>query len=125
VQTRLQELGFYQGQVDGVFGQGTRAAVQRFFQTQTDLAGRGMISDITAGVFGLSPRELDPAVPAATRAGAGPNHAQGANAPQSGAGPGGNAQGTQPRPSSTSTQQQGGTATPSQGSPGSPQPAPR
>jgi peptidoglycan hydrolase-like protein with peptidoglycan-binding domain len=138
VQTRLQELGFYQGQVDGVFGQGTRAAVQRFFQTQTDLAGRGMISDITAGVFGLSPRELDPAVPAATRAGVGPKHAQGANAPQSGAAQGNNARGTetqgttnQPsdmqrsRSSGTSTPQQGGTATPPQGGTGNPQPAPR
>jgi peptidoglycan hydrolase-like protein with peptidoglycan-binding domain len=123
VQTRLHELGFYQGEVDGVFGQGTRAAVQRFFQTQADLAGRGMISDVTAGVFGLSPRELDPAVPAATRAGAGPKHAQGANAQQSGtqqsgAPQGSSVQGIRPQPSGTSTAQRGGTATPPQGATG-------
>jgi len=62
LQTHLQELGFYQGPVDGVLGDQTRSSLRHFFQTQADLASRGIVSDSTVGVFGLHPRDLEPAV---------------------------------------------------------------
>lgn len=59
LQTRLQEFGFYRGQVDGVLGEGTRSALRQFYQTQADLASRGIITDATVGVFGVSPQGLN------------------------------------------------------------------
>jgi peptidoglycan hydrolase-like protein with peptidoglycan-binding domain len=123
VQTRMQELGFYQGEVDGVLGQGTRAAVQRFFQTQADLAARGMISDVTASVFGLSPRELDPAVGAAAQAGTGPAQPSGTSASPSNTSPSPRAgvQGGMNPPSGSSGSRPSGTSPPQGGATGSPQ----
>lgn len=60
LQTKLQQLGFYQGSVDGKDGQGTRTALQRFFQTQADLASRGMMTDTTVSIFGMTPRDIAP-----------------------------------------------------------------
>lgn len=60
LQTRLQELGFYQGPVDGVLGEGTRNGLRQFYQTQADLAARGIITDATIGTFGVSPQGLNP-----------------------------------------------------------------
>ncbi|HTV19486.1 MAG TPA: peptidoglycan-binding domain-containing protein, partial [Polyangiaceae bacterium] len=64
LQTRLREFGFYQGQVDGVIGEGTRSALRQFYQTQADLASRGIITDATVGVFGVSPQGLNGTPPA-------------------------------------------------------------
>lgn len=63
LQTRLQQFGFYQGEVDGVLGEGTRTALRQFYQTQADLASRGIITDATIGVFGVSPQGLNGASP--------------------------------------------------------------
>lgn len=60
LQTRLSELGFYQGSVDGVLGEGTRSGLRQFFQTQADLASRGIITDATITLFGFSPQGLNP-----------------------------------------------------------------
>jgi peptidoglycan hydrolase-like protein with peptidoglycan-binding domain len=60
MQQRLQLLGYYRGEVDGVVGEGTRAALQRFFQRQADLASRGVISNAAIGLFGTEPADVEP-----------------------------------------------------------------
>jgi peptidoglycan hydrolase-like protein with peptidoglycan-binding domain len=55
LQTRLRELGFYRGEVDGVVGDATRVSLEQYFRTQADLAAQGIISDATIGLFANSP----------------------------------------------------------------------
>lgn len=45
IQQGLQRKGFYQGEVDGVMGGQTRAALRRYFQHQAQLADQGMVSE--------------------------------------------------------------------------------
>src|SRR5918997_1933734 len=59
VQARLRALGFYRGAVDGVWGAGTQAAVERFQR------GRGLQVDGQPGPATLSAMGLDPDNPAA------------------------------------------------------------
>lgn len=60
MQQRLQLLGYYRGEVDGVVGEGTRAALQRFFARQAELASRGVISNAAIGLFGTEPADVQP-----------------------------------------------------------------
>lgn len=55
VQRRLSELGFYQGEVDGVPGGATRTALERYFQRQTQLAAQGRVSDSAITSLACSP----------------------------------------------------------------------
>jgi len=59
VQARLRALGFYRGAVDGVWGSGTQAGVERFQQ------GRGLQSNGQLNPATLSAMGLDPDNPAA------------------------------------------------------------
>ena len=45
MQQVLKDEGFYQGEVDGVVGAQTRAALQRYFQRQAQLAAQGRITE--------------------------------------------------------------------------------
>jgi len=45
MQQVLKDEGFYQGEVDGVVGAQTRAALQRYFQRQSQLAAQGRITE--------------------------------------------------------------------------------
>lgn len=57
VQTRLQQLGYYGGRVDGVWGQSTRAAIERFQNTR-HLAVSGELNQATVTAMGLDPDRL-------------------------------------------------------------------
>ena len=52
MQQRLQLLGYYRGPIDGKVGEGTRNALQRYFQHQAELASKGVISNSAIGMFG-------------------------------------------------------------------------
>jgi peptidoglycan hydrolase-like protein with peptidoglycan-binding domain len=54
LQSRLHAHGLYSGEVDGVPGDGTRVALERYYRNQADLAAQGIISDATIGSFSSS-----------------------------------------------------------------------
>ncbi|MBD0272493.1 MAG: peptidoglycan-binding protein [Acetobacteraceae bacterium] len=60
VQSRLRTLGFYRGQVDGAWGAGTQAAIERFQQGR-GLQPTGQINPVTAQALGLDPNNLEAA----------------------------------------------------------------
>jgi peptidoglycan hydrolase-like protein with peptidoglycan-binding domain len=60
MQQRLQLLGYYRGPIDGAVGEGTREALQRFFQRQAELAEKGVVSNAAIGLFGTEPNDLQP-----------------------------------------------------------------
>jgi len=45
MQQMLKDEGYYRGEVDGVVGAQTRAALQRYFQRQAQLAAQGRVSE--------------------------------------------------------------------------------
>jgi len=57
VQARLRALGYYGGRADGVWGPGTRAAVERF-QRDRRLAASGQLNQATVTAMGLDPDRL-------------------------------------------------------------------
>ena len=58
IQSRLRTLGFYRGQVDGAWGSGTQAAIERFQQGR-GLQPTGQINPVTAQALGLDPNNLE------------------------------------------------------------------
>lgn len=60
MQQRLQLLGYYRGAVDGKVGEGTRAALQRYFQHQADLARQGVINNSAISLFGTEANDVQP-----------------------------------------------------------------
>jgi peptidoglycan hydrolase-like protein with peptidoglycan-binding domain len=59
VQQYLQQVGYYRGEIDGVMGARTRAALQRFFQHQSQLAAQGKIGEPVLGLFGLQAQQTN------------------------------------------------------------------
>jgi peptidoglycan hydrolase-like protein with peptidoglycan-binding domain len=57
VQTRLRALGYYGGPIDGVWGDGTRVAVERF-QRARRVAVTGQLNQATVTAMGLDPDRL-------------------------------------------------------------------
>lgn len=57
IQERLRSLGFYTGNIDGVWGQSTQSAIQKFQQNR-GLQPNGRLSPATVTAMGLSPDSL-------------------------------------------------------------------
>jgi peptidoglycan hydrolase-like protein with peptidoglycan-binding domain len=57
LQARLGSLGFYSGPVDGVWGQGTESAVEKF-QRSRGLQADGQLGPATVTALGLTPDVL-------------------------------------------------------------------
>ena len=53
LQRKLQELGFYDGKIDGRVGPLTRASLKRFYDEQARLASQGQVSPSGMQVLGL------------------------------------------------------------------------
>ena len=53
LQQRLKDLGYYNGSVDGIYGEGTYEAVRQF-QLNNALAADGIAGDVTIGALGLT-----------------------------------------------------------------------
>jgi peptidoglycan hydrolase-like protein with peptidoglycan-binding domain len=58
LQSRLRTLGFYRGAVDGIWGAGTQAAIERF-QHGRGLQPTGQLTPATAQAMGLDPNNLE------------------------------------------------------------------
>ena len=54
LQTKLKRWGYYSGSIDGVFGAGTKEAVQ-YFQRSNGLDADGVVGPATAKALGMSP----------------------------------------------------------------------
>jgi peptidoglycan hydrolase-like protein with peptidoglycan-binding domain len=54
IQARLRTLGFYGGAVDGIWGEGTQVAIQRF-QHGRGLQPSGQLNPATVSALGLTP----------------------------------------------------------------------
>ena len=57
VQERLRQAGTYAGQVDGIWGADSQAALERFQQTRS-LQVTGQLNQATAATLGLAPADL-------------------------------------------------------------------
>ncbi|MEJ0016153.1 MAG: peptidoglycan-binding domain-containing protein [Acetobacteraceae bacterium] len=57
VQSRLRALGFYGGSVDGMWGEGTQVAIERF-QRGRGLQPDGLLGPATITAMGLAPETL-------------------------------------------------------------------
>ncbi len=57
VQTRLRALNFYSGSVDGIWGQSTQTAIERFQQGR-GLQANGQLNPATISALGLTPNAL-------------------------------------------------------------------
>jgi len=57
IQSRLHDLGFYAGNIDGVWGQSTQAAIQEFQQNR-GLQPNGQLNQQTLTAMGMRPDEL-------------------------------------------------------------------
>lgn len=58
IQSQLRMFGFYYGGIDGVWGPGTQAAIERF-QLSRRLQPTGQLNPETAQALGLDPNTLD------------------------------------------------------------------
>jgi peptidoglycan hydrolase-like protein with peptidoglycan-binding domain len=63
IQRRLAELGYYRGRIDGVWGGGTRAALERF-QAAQRIEPNGQPTRATIAALGFNPDAMLPREPA-------------------------------------------------------------
>jgi N-acetylmuramoyl-L-alanine amidase len=57
IQTRLRQLGFYSGQIDGIWGAGMQSSIERFQQGR-GLQATGQLNPATMTALGLAPNTL-------------------------------------------------------------------
>lgn len=54
IQTRLKNWGYYSGEIDGVYGSKTEAAV-KYFQRKNGLTADGQVGNLTLAALGIQP----------------------------------------------------------------------
>lgn len=62
IQGRLRQLGFYPGQIDGIWGPGMQSSIERFQQGR-GLQATGQLNPATVTALGLDPNNLAAAPP--------------------------------------------------------------
>ncbi len=60
LQQKLQQHGFYKGEIDGIVGPQTRSALQAYFRDQASLASQGVVTESALNDFGINPSEVQP-----------------------------------------------------------------
>jgi hypothetical protein len=60
LQQRLQDLGLYRGEIDGIVGPKTKAALSSYFQQRAQLASRGQIRTEDAQALGIEVDDIQP-----------------------------------------------------------------
>jgi peptidoglycan hydrolase-like protein with peptidoglycan-binding domain len=60
IQTKLQTLGLYEGEIDGVVGPQTRRALRAFYNAQAELVSQGKLLMDSAATFKASAAEMEP-----------------------------------------------------------------
>ncbi len=63
IQGRLRQLGFYSGQIDGIWGPGMQSSIERFQQGRA-LQPTGQLNPATVTALGLDPNNLAAPLPA-------------------------------------------------------------
>ncbi len=59
LQTKLQELGYYKGEIDGKIGPKSRTALSQFFRDQMQLVNRGRLSEVAMTSLGFEDDDIE------------------------------------------------------------------
>jgi peptidoglycan hydrolase-like protein with peptidoglycan-binding domain len=60
IQRKLQRLGFYRGEIDGIVGPATRAALSAFYRAQANLVSNDKLLAEGASAFNLNASDIEP-----------------------------------------------------------------
>lgn len=59
LQQKLADLGYYMGNIDGIFGPKSRAALSQYFRDQATLVAQGKLSEVSMTSLGFEESEIE------------------------------------------------------------------